>query len=126
MTRLRAAKVAKIADDIGDLVVDEQGGEELLVVGWGSSFGQIKAGVRRVRAAGTKVAHVQLSHMNPFPKNLGDVLRRFPRVLVPEMNNGQLVRLLRAEFLVDAKSYTKIQGLPFRAAEIETEILKRL
>ena len=65
-------------------------------------------------------------HMNPFPKNLGDVLKRFQRVLVPELNNGQLVKLLRAEFLVDAKSYTKIQGLPFRAAEVETEILKRL
>jgi 2-oxoglutarate ferredoxin oxidoreductase subunit alpha len=126
MTRLRAAKVAKIADDIPELTVDEEGGEELLVVGWGSSSGQIRAGVRRVRAAGKKVAHVHLMHLNPFPKNLGDVLKRFPRVLVPEMNNGQLVRLLRAEFLVDAKSYTKIQGLPFRSAEIETEILKRL
>jgi 2-oxoglutarate ferredoxin oxidoreductase subunit alpha len=64
--------------------------------------------------------------MNPFPKNMGEVLKRFPRILVPELNNGQLVKLLRAEYLVDAKSYTKIQGLPFRAAEIETEILKRL
>ena len=126
MTRLRAAKVAKIADDIPELAVDEQGGEELLVMGWGSSYGQIREGVRRVRAAGKKVAHAQLRHMNPFPKNTGDVLKRFNRVLVPEMNNGQLVRLLRAEYLVDAKSYTKIQGLPFRAGEIETEILKRL
>jgi 2-oxoglutarate ferredoxin oxidoreductase subunit alpha len=126
MTRLRAAKVAKIADDIGDLAVDEEGGEELLVVGWGSTFGQIRAGVRRVRAAGKKVATAHLTHLNPFPKNTGDVLRRFNRVLVPEINNGQLVKLLRSEFLVDAKSYTKIQGLPFRAAEIETEILKRL
>jgi 2-oxoglutarate ferredoxin oxidoreductase subunit alpha len=126
MTRLRAAKVAKIADDIPELKVDEEGGEELLVLGWGSTYGQIRAGVRRVRAAGKKVAQAHLSHLNPFPKNLGDVLKRFQRVLVPEINNGQLVRLLRAEFLVDAKSYTKIQGLPFRAAEIETEILKRL
>jgi len=126
MTRLRAAKVAKIADDIPELSVDEQGGEELLVIGWGSTFGQIAAGVRRVRAAGKKVAHAHLYHLNPFPRNTGDVLRRFKRVLVPEINNGQLVRLLRAEYLVDAKSYTKIQGLPFRAAEIETEILKRL
>jgi 2-oxoglutarate ferredoxin oxidoreductase subunit alpha len=126
MTRLRAAKVAKIADEIPELVVDEEGGEELLVVGWGSSYGQIRAGVRRVRAAGKKVAHAHMYHLNPFPKNTGDVLRRFPRVLVPELNNGQLVRLLRAEFLVDAKSYTKIQGIPFRSAEIENEILKRL
>jgi len=126
MTRLRAAKVAKIADDIPELSVDEEGGEELLVIGWGSSYGQIRAGLRRVRGAGKKVAHAHLYHLNPFPKNTGDVLKRFSRVLVPEMNNGQLVRLLRAEYLVDAKSYTKIQGLPFRAAEIETEILKRL
>jgi len=126
MTRLRAAKVAKIADDIPDLAVDEEGGEELLVVGWGSSYGQIRAAVRRVRGAGKKVAHAHMFHMNPMPKNTGDVLKRFARVLVPEMNNGQLVRLLRAEYLIDAKSYTKIQGLPFRAGEIETEILKRL
>jgi len=126
MTRLRAAKVAKMADSIPALAVDEEGGEELLVVGWGSSFGQIRAALRRVRAAGKKVAHAHLWHLNPFPKNTGDVLRRFPRILVPEMNNGQLVRLLRAEYLVDAKSYTKIQGIPFRSAEIETEIQKRL
>jgi 2-oxoglutarate/2-oxoacid ferredoxin oxidoreductase subunit alpha len=126
MTRLRAAKVAKIADDIPELKVDEDAGAELLVIGWGSSYGQIREGVRRVRAAGKKVAHAHFYHLNPFPKNTGDVLRRFQRVLVPEMNNGQLVRLLRAEYFVDAKSYTKIQGLPFRAAEIETEILKRL
>jgi 2-oxoglutarate/2-oxoacid ferredoxin oxidoreductase subunit alpha len=126
MTRLRAAKVAKIADDIPELAVDEEGGEELLVIGWGSSYGQIRAAVRRVRAGGKKVAQAHLFHLNPLPKNTGDVLKRFKRVLVPELNNGQLVRLLRAEYLVDAKSYTKIQGLPFRAAEIETEILKRL
>ena len=126
MTRIRAAKVAKIAEDIPELEVDEEGGEELLVIGWGSTYGSIRAGVRRARAAGKKVAHAQMMHMNPFPKNTGDVLKRFPRILVPELNNGQLVKLLRAEYLVDAKSYTKIQGLPFRAAEIETEILKRL
>ena len=79
-----------------------------------------------MRNAGKKVAHAHLFHLNPLPKNTGDVLKRFKRVLVPEMNNGQLVRLLRAEYLIDAKSYTKIQGLPFRAGEIETEILKRL
>jgi 2-oxoglutarate ferredoxin oxidoreductase subunit alpha len=126
MTRIRAAKVAKIADDIPPLDVDEEGGEELLVVGWGSSWGTIQAALRRVRAAGRKVAHAHLVHLNPFPKNTGEVVKRFSRVLVPEMNSGQLVRLLRAEFLVDAKSYTKIQGQPFRVEEIETEILKRL
>ena len=78
MTRIRAAKVAKIADDIPELAVDEEGGEELLVVGWGSTYGSIRAGVRRARAAGKKVAHAQLMHMNPFPKNMGDVLRAVP------------------------------------------------
>ncbi len=126
MTRIRAAKVAKIAEDISPLEVDEEGGEELLVLGWGSSYGAIDAATGRVRGRGKKVARAHLYHLNPFPKNLGDVLRRFPRVLIPEMNHGQLVRLIRTEFLVDAKSYTKIQGLPFRAAELETEIMKRL
>ena len=126
MTRIRAAKIAKIADDIPELAVDEQGGEELLVVGWGSTWGSIQAGVRRVRAQGHKVAHAHLRHLSPMPKNTGEVLKRFTRVLVPELNSGQLVRLLRAEYLVDAKSYTKIQGQPFLAAELETEILKRL
>ncbi|HVL88982.1 MAG TPA: 2-oxoacid:acceptor oxidoreductase subunit alpha [Actinomycetota bacterium] len=126
MTRVRAAKVAKIAEDIDPLHVDEQGGEELLVVGWGSTWGSIQAAVRRVRAQGHKVAHAHLRHLNPMPKNTGEVLKRFSRVLVPELNNGQLVRMLRAEYLVDAKSYTKIQGQPFLAAELETEILKRL
>ncbi|MHB8511091.1 MAG: 2-oxoacid:acceptor oxidoreductase subunit alpha [Actinomycetota bacterium] len=126
MTRIRAAKVAKIADDIPLLEVDEQGGEELLVIGWGGTWGSIKAAVDAVRATGGKVAHAHLRHLNPFPKNTGDVVRRFKRVLVPEINSGQLVRLLRAEYLVDAKSFTKIQGQPFRSAEIETEIMKRL
>ncbi|MGH2830026.1 MAG: 2-oxoacid:acceptor oxidoreductase subunit alpha, partial [Actinomycetota bacterium] len=126
MTRVRAAKIAKIADTIPPLDVDEEGGEDLLVVGWGSSWGTIRAAVRQVRAQGHTVAHAHLRHLNPFPRNTGDVLKRFGRVLVPEMNNGQLVRMLRSEYLIDAKSYTKIQGQPFSAAELETEILKRL
>lgn len=127
MSRLRAAKIAKIADDIPLLEVDDPSGEaELLVIGWGSSYGAIRAGCTRVRNAGHKVAHAQLMHMNPMPRNTGDVLKNYKRVLVPEVNLGQLVKILRAEFLVDAKSFTKMQGLPFRASEIETEILKRL
>jgi 2-oxoglutarate ferredoxin oxidoreductase subunit alpha len=127
MCRIRAAKVARIADDIPEVEVDDPNGDaKVVVVGWGSTFGAIRAGCRRVRNAGKSVAHVQLRHVNPLPRNLGDVLRSYERVLVPELNLGQLVRILRAEYLVDAKGYSKMQGLPFRAAEIETEILKRV
>jgi 2-oxoglutarate/2-oxoacid ferredoxin oxidoreductase subunit alpha len=127
MSRIRAAKVARIAEDIPDLEVDDPNGDaKLLVLGWGSTFGAIRAGCRRARAQGKSVAHAQLRHVNPFPKNLGDVLSQYERVLIPELNLGQLVRIIRAEFLVDAKGYNKMQGLPFRAAEIETEILKRV
>jgi 2-oxoglutarate ferredoxin oxidoreductase subunit alpha len=127
MSRIRAAKVAKIADDIPELDVDDPSGDaELLVISWGSTYGAIRAGCDKVRAAGKKVAHAQLYHVNPLPKNTGDVVRAYKRVLVPEINLGQLVKILRAEYLVDAKSYNKIQGHPFRASEIETEILKRL
>jgi 2-oxoglutarate ferredoxin oxidoreductase subunit alpha len=127
MSRIRAAKVAKIADDIPLLEVDDPSGEaELLVIGWGSTFGAIRAGCEKVRRTGKKVAHAQLYHMNPLPKNTGDILRSYARVLVPEINLGQLVKILRADYLVDAKSYNKMQGAPFRASEIETEILKRL
>jgi 2-oxoglutarate ferredoxin oxidoreductase subunit alpha len=127
MVQLRAAKIAGIAKDIPLAEVDDEDGDaEVLVVGWGSTFGAIAAGVRRVRARGRKVAHLHLVHMNPFPSNLGDVLRKYPKVLVPEVNLGQLSRLLRAEFLVDARSETKTQGVPFRAAEIEAAILDLL
>ncbi|HEX9775750.1 MAG TPA: 2-oxoacid:acceptor oxidoreductase subunit alpha [Actinomycetota bacterium] len=127
MTRIRAAKVAKIADSIPPLEVDDPTGDaDLLVLGWGSTYGSIAAACAKVRAAGKKVAHAHLTYLNPFPKGTGDVVKRYRRVLIPENNLGQLARLIRAEFLVDAKTYSKVQGLPFRAAEIETEILKRL
>ena len=98
----------------------------MLVLGWGSTWGSIKAAVRRVRAGGRKVASAHLVHLNPFPSDLGDVLSRYDQVLVPEMNLGQLSRLVRAEFLVDAVTLSKVQGLPFRAAEIETKILEMI
>jgi 2-oxoglutarate ferredoxin oxidoreductase subunit alpha len=127
MVHLRAAKVAGIARDIPALEVDDETGDAtVLVVGWGSTFGSITAGVRRVRARGLKVAQVHLVHLNPFPANLGEILARYEKVLVPEMNLGQLSRLLRAEFLVDATSLTKVQGVPFRAGEIEAAILELL
>ncbi|MHB1583587.1 MAG: 2-oxoacid:acceptor oxidoreductase subunit alpha [Acidimicrobiales bacterium] len=127
MVRLRAAKIAGIAADIPALEVDDETGDaEVLVLGWGSTYGALVAGVRRVRARGMKVAHAHLVHLNPFPANLGAVLDRYVRVLVPEVNLGQLSRLVRAEYLVDARSLTKVQGVPFRAAEIEAAIVELL
>jgi 2-oxoglutarate/2-oxoacid ferredoxin oxidoreductase subunit alpha len=125
MVRLRAAKVAGIARDIPPINVDDDGGD-VLVLGWGSTFGAIAAGVRRVRARGLKVAHAHLTHLNPFPANLGEVLARYKTVLVPEVNLGQLSRMVRAEYLVDARSLTKVQGVPFRTGEIEAAILSLL
>ncbi|HUY40359.1 MAG TPA: 2-oxoacid:acceptor oxidoreductase subunit alpha [Candidatus Dormibacteraeota bacterium] len=127
MVHLRAAKVAGIARDIPPIEVDDpDGNAEVLVLGWGSTYGAIAAGARRVRARGLDVAHAHLFHLNPFPADLGEVLRRYPKVLVPEVNLGQLSRLVRAEFLVDARSLNKMQGVPFRAAEIETAIVTLL
>ncbi|HXF97277.1 MAG TPA: 2-oxoacid:acceptor oxidoreductase subunit alpha [Gaiellaceae bacterium] len=123
MVRLRAAKVAGIAADIPELAVDDPDGEaDTLVVGWGSTYGAIGAAVRRVRESGRKVAHAHLHYLNPFPRNTGEVLRRYRKVLVPEINLGQLRLLLRAEFLVDAVGYNKVRGRPFRADELEGAI----
>jgi 2-oxoglutarate ferredoxin oxidoreductase subunit alpha len=126
MTSLRAAKVARIADDIPRLEVDDPDGDaELLVLGWGSTFGAITAGVRRARGEGRRVASAHLTHMSPLPRNIEEVLRRYPRVLLPEMNTGQLAMILRAKFLVDVESYTKVQGQPILAHEMEEQILGR-
>jgi 2-oxoglutarate/2-oxoacid ferredoxin oxidoreductase subunit alpha len=125
MTELRAAKVAGIADEIPALVVDSEPDARLLVLGWGSSEGAIRAGVRRARLAGHKVASAQLRHLNPLPSNVGGVLRSFDRVLAPEMNTGQLAQVLRAKFLVDVESFSKVQGQPIFAGEIEQQIAER-
>jgi len=126
MTKLRAAKVARLAEDIPPLEVDDNGGAEILVLGWGSTYGAIRAGVQRVRRRGASVAWAHLFHLNPLPSNTGDVVRSYPKVLVPEMNTGQLVKLIRAEFLVDADLYSKVQGQPISAGDIEREIERRL
>jgi 2-oxoglutarate ferredoxin oxidoreductase subunit alpha len=125
MTELRAAKVAGVERDVPPLEVDGQDGARLLVLGWGSSEGPIRAGVRRARLNGHKVASAQLRHLNPLPGNLGDVLRSFDRVLVPELNTGQLAAVLRARYLVDVESFCKVAGQPLHAAEIETAIEER-
>jgi 2-oxoglutarate ferredoxin oxidoreductase subunit alpha len=126
MTRLRAAKISGIARDIPELEVDDPDGADLLVLGWGGTYGPIAAGVRRVRRAGGKVASAHLRYLNPFPRNTGEVLRRYERILVPEMNLGQLLKLIRAEFLVDAAGYNRVRGLPLRAGDIEEAILSML
>ena len=123
MTRLRAAKVAAIANDIPLLEVDDPDGDaRTLVLGWGSTYGPIGAAVKRVRRAGGKVAQAHLHHLNPFPRNTGEVLGRYERVLIPEMNLGQLLQLVRAQFLVDAVGYNRVRGLPFKASELAEAI----
>lgn len=123
MTRLRAEKVSKIAADLPALEVDDPDGDaDVLVLGWGSTYGSIRAGVRRVRDRGLRVARAHVRYMSPLPQNLGEVLRAYPKVLIPEMNTGQLVKVLRAEYLVDCRSYTKITGQPLFAAELEEAI----
>ena len=118
MVRLRQAKIDGIA--VPDVEVDDPTGDaELLILGWGSSFGPIGEACRRARRRGVKVAHAQLRHLNPLPSNLGDVLARYPRVVLPEMNLGQLALLLRGKYLVDVRSVTKVAGMAFRADEVE-------
>ncbi|GAA3124943.1 2-oxoacid:acceptor oxidoreductase subunit alpha [Nonomuraea sp. NPDC049419] len=117
MVRTRAAKIAGI--DVPDLAVDDPDGEaKVLVIGWGSTYGPIAAAVRRIRKAGGKVAQAHLRHLNPLPANTGEVLKRYDKVLLPEINLGQLALLLRARFLVDVISYNRVRGLPFKAEEL--------
>ena len=123
MVRTRAAKIEGIANSIAPLEVDDPSGHApLLVLGWGSTYGSIGAAVRRARREGHDVAQAHLRHMNPFPANLGEVLRRYDKVLVPEINLGQLALLLRGKYLVDVISYNRVRGLPFRAAELAETI----
>jgi 2-oxoglutarate ferredoxin oxidoreductase subunit alpha len=116
MTQLRAQKVAGVK--VPDLEVDHDEGADLLVLSWGGTYGPVHAGVRRVREQGHAVSHAHLRWLNPFPANLGDALRSYDRVLVPEMNLGQLLQLIRARYLVDAVGYNRVTGKPFRASEI--------
>jgi 2-oxoglutarate ferredoxin oxidoreductase subunit alpha len=119
MVRLRQAKIDRIAADIGSLEVDDPDGDaKVLVLGWGSTFGSIGAAVRRVRNAGGSVAQAHLRHLSPFPANLGEVLAAYDKVLVPEINLGQLALILRGRYLTDVISYNRVRGLPFRAAEL--------
>jgi 2-oxoglutarate ferredoxin oxidoreductase subunit alpha len=119
MVRLRQAKIDGVAADIPPLDVDDPTGQaQVLVLGWGSTYGPIGAACRRVRARGLPVAQAHLRHLNPFPANTGDVVRRYAKVLIPEMNLGQLAMLIRAKYLIDAVGYDKVAGMPFKAAEL--------
>ena len=122
MVHLRAEKVQRIVQDVPDVVPEGDAEGDLLIIGWGSTYGSITAAVRSKRAAGKKIGQVHLRWLNPLPKNLHDVMKRYKKVLVPEMNLGQLVWVLRAKYLVDAISYPKVQGKPFQVSEIEAKI----
>ncbi|HYS78906.1 MAG TPA: 2-oxoglutarate ferredoxin oxidoreductase subunit alpha, partial [Candidatus Dormibacteraeota bacterium] len=122
MVRLRAEKIARIADDIPPLQVLGKDSGKLLVVGWGSTYGAITSAVQELQAKGLPVSSIHLRHLNPFPRNLGEVLGRFETVLVPELNLGQLRTLIRARYLVDAVGLNKIQGKPFKVSEITKAI----
>jgi 2-oxoglutarate ferredoxin oxidoreductase subunit alpha len=126
MVRLRNDRIASIPVPEAELEEGSGDDADLLVVGWGSTWGAITGAVRRVRVAGGRVDHVHLTHLNPLPANLGDLLRSYQRVLVPELNLGQLVRILRAEYLVDAQSLSKVKGQPFTAGEIQFAITEAL
>lgn len=122
MVHLRAAKVEAVAQDIPDAAPEGDPEGDLLIVGWGSTYGAIAAASKAQRARGRRIGHLHLRYLNPLPSNLGDVLSRYRKVLVPEMNMGQLVKVLRAKYLVDAQGYNKIQGKPFKQAEIEAKV----
>jgi 2-oxoglutarate ferredoxin oxidoreductase subunit alpha len=123
MTRTRQAKVEGIANSLPPTEVDDPDGDaSVAVIGWGSTYGPIGAACRRIRRSGRSIAQIHLRHLNPMPADLGEILRRYDRVVCPEMNLGQLSLLLRAKYLVDVQSHTQVHGLPFRAAELAAVI----
>jgi 2-oxoglutarate ferredoxin oxidoreductase subunit alpha len=126
MTMLRGAKIRAIEEDVDPLEWDGDDDAKVLVLGWGSTYGAIGAACRRLRAQGHKIARAHLKHLNPFPRNTGDVLARFERVVIPEMNLGQLARLVRSDYLVDAVSISNVKGIPFKASELEARLVEIL
>jgi 2-oxoglutarate/2-oxoacid ferredoxin oxidoreductase subunit alpha len=126
MVRLRAAKVEAVANDIPPVVPEGDESGDLLIIAWGSTHGPITAALNAQREKGRRIGHVHLRHLNPLPRNLGEIIKRFKKVLVPEMNMGQLLMILRAKYLVDAQGYNKIQGKPFKTSEIENKIEQML
>ena len=126
MTELREAKMRAIASDVAAPEIFGPEDAELLVLGWGSTFGAIRSAVIQMQSMHASVAHIHLRHLNPFPVSLGGALLRFNQVLVPELNRGQLSRLVRAEYLVPTTGLNKVQGLPFKTSEIEQKIAEML
>lgn len=124
MTDTRAWKVANIANDIPDVEVDGDVDADILVLGWGSTYGGIRAAARRARMEGRKVATAHLRYLNPLPNNLGDVLRSYDKILIPEMNTGQLLKVIRAEYLLNAVGLNKVAGEPFKVTEISEKIME--
>jgi 2-oxoglutarate ferredoxin oxidoreductase subunit alpha len=124
MTDLRQAKIKAIEEDIEPLDFDADEEATVLILGWGSTYGAIGAAVRRLRARGKKIGRAHLKHLNPFPKNTEEVLRRFDKIVVPEMNMGQLSKLVRSEFLIDTININQVRGLPFRAGDLENRLLE--
>jgi len=126
MVDLRAEKVERVAQIIPPQTVDGPEEGDLLLLGWGSTHGALTTAVKRLQEAGHSVAHAHLRYLNPFPSNLEEVLRRYKKVLVPEMNKGQLVTMIRAKYLIDAEGLNKVTGQPFKVAEIVEAVESRL
>src|SRR4030095_10661542 len=126
MVNLRARKIKNIENDIPLLEVEGEPEGELLVIGWGSTYGAITSARENLLSKGYKFSRIHLRYLNPFPKNLGDIVKKFKKVLIPEMNLGQMLKLIRAEYLVDAIGMNKVQGLPFKAREIENKVIELL
>ena len=127
MVRIREEKVARIADHIPPQRLDSgPASGDLLVLGWGSTYGAIKSAVAELQRDGIKVSHAHLRHLRPFPANLGEILRNFKEVLIPEINNGQLIRIIRDQFLIDAKGYNKTMGIPITKTELVQKIREML
>jgi 2-oxoglutarate/2-oxoacid ferredoxin oxidoreductase subunit alpha len=127
MVKIRQGKIDRIADYIPEQQIDNGPDKgKVLVLGWGSTYGSIKSAVAGLLAEGQSVSHVHLRYIRPFPKNLGELLKNFEHILIPELNNGQLIKIIRDKYLVDAKGYNKIMGIPFTKQELTDEIRKLL
>jgi 2-oxoglutarate ferredoxin oxidoreductase subunit alpha len=127
MVKIRQAKVDKIADYIPEQKLDSGPAKgKILVLGWGSTYGAIKSAVEELQAQGHAVSHAHIRYLRPFPKNLGDIIKNFETVLIPEINNGQLIKIIRDVYFVDAKGYSKIMGIPITKTELVEHIKKML
>ena len=126
MVHLRQQKIKGIVREYVPLEIEGDANASIVLIGWGSTYGSIKSAVAGLLAEGQSVSHIHLRYIRPFPKNLGDLLKNFEHVLIPELNNGQLIKIIRDKYLVDAKAYNKIMGVPFTKQELTDEIRKLL